>query len=292
MSLGFHSKLYGRLSASARGGLGVAAAAFCLVAPPTSVAATKEQLRPLDPAERGLIGKLNAERQLVTGPAGEPLPRLSVSSALTQAASDYADYLRVTGQFDHGADGRTAAERAREAGWTPAPASALAVGEDLFEGTSAEAAYSAWKSSPSHAAVLFHPDAYWVGLGRSADKWVLLVGGQCAQAECELTTDREQTTAFRAAPSRPVLLRFLLRRRGRTVAVHVRAVRGEGRALVHLRRADGRPARRLRRNRRGDLWRYVFRLPSKGRWRASVRFSGDRGWAKEIVRLRPFTVRD
>ena len=292
MSFGFQSALHGRLRASAIGAFSAAALAFCAAPSPTSALSSSEELRPLDPAERGLIGKLNDERQLVLGPEGEPLARLNVSSALTQAASDYAELLRATGQFSHHADGRTAAERALEAGFVPAPGPGLSVAEDLFEGASAEHAYAAWKSSPSHAAVLFHADAHWVGLGRSADKWVLLVGGHCAQGQCEPATERRQGTAAPAALPRAARLRSLVRRRGRTVTVRVRLLEGEGRVVVGLRRGDGRSARRRRVSHRGDVWRYVFRLPGPGMWRATVRLRPDLGWTSVLLRSRRFAVRE
>ena len=270
--------------------MSAAALAFCVTAPPASALPTKEELRALDPAERGLIARLNAERRLVLGAEGRPLPPLSISSALTQAASDYADYLRASDQFSHHADGRTAADRALEAGWTPAPGLGLSVAEDLFEGASAEAAYSAWKSSLSHAAVLFHPDAHWAGLGRSADKWVLFVAGHCAQRQCEPPTEGREPTALLAAPPRPARLRFHLRRRGRKVVVRVRVLRGEGHVLVRVRRADGRLARRTGVSRRGSLWRYAFRLQTRGRWRANISFRAAPGWTGMFVRLRPFSV--
>ncbi len=260
-----------------------------LAAPVTSAATPKEELRPLDASEHGLIVRLNQERQAAPGPEGKPLPPLSVSAALTQAASDYAEYLRATGQFAHQADGRAAVDRAREAGWDPPPGPGLSVAEALFEGASAEAAYSSWKMSPSHNAVMFHPDAHYVGLGRSADKWVLLVGGQCADPRCGGVGERGDPAADGVAAPR---LRFHLRRADREVSVGVRVLRGDGRVLVRLRRADGRSARRLRVERRGNLWRYAFRLKGEGRWRATIRFRADGGWRSEVVRLRPFSLHD
>lgn len=259
--------------------------------PAIAAAGPKEDLRPLDDSERGLIASLNDERRLLAGAEGRPLRRLSVSTVLTQAASDYAEYLRATGRFDHQADGRTAGDRAREAGWTPAPGAALSVGENLFEGSSPAAAYSAWKNSPSHAAVLFHPDAYFVGVGHSGDKWVLLVGGQCGATRCARASEPLPPGAEATAVLRSSRLRFRLVQVGRTVIVGVRVLRGEGRVFVRLRRADGRSARRLRVTHRGSLWRHSFRLPSTGRWRATISFRGEPGWTSEFVRLRPFVLR-
>ena len=290
MSFGFDTTSCGRLRASASGVLSAAAIALCAVTSPASALADKAELRPLDPAERGLIARLNDERQVIPGPGGAALPRLAISSALTQAASDYADYLHVTGQFSHHAGGTDVADRAFNAGWTPAPGARLTVAEDLFEGESAEAAYSAWKASPPHAAVLFHPDAHWVGVGRSGNKWVLLVGGQCARDQCETTPVRLEEAAFLASPPRPARLRYLLRRRGRKVALGVRVLRGEGRIVVRLRRTDGRSARRTAFSLRGNLWRYMFRLPTTGTCRATIRFRPDRGWTGALVRSRPFIV--
>lgn len=291
ISFGLGAVPCGRLRALAVCALSVAAVAICAAVPPASALPTKEELRPLDPAERGIIERLNAERQIVLGPGEAPLARLSVSSALTQAASDYADYLRATGQFSHNAGGTTTLERALVAGWTPAPGANLSVAEDLFEGPSAEAAYSAWKASATHAAVLFHPDAYWVGVGRSANTWVLLVGGQCARNDCEASARGRERAVSRSASPRPARLRFLLRRRGRKVVVGVRVLRGEGRVFVRLRRADGRPARRAGISHQGNLWRLRFRLPTKGRWRATIKFRPDPGWTRVLTRSQPFNVR-
>lgn len=288
---GFQSARRTGLRASAVGALIAAAVVLCAPAPPASAVA-KESLRPLDPAERGLVARLNDEREVTPGPGGAPLARLSVSSALIQAASDFAHYLKETQQFSHHAGGTTPAQRALAAGWTPAPGSRLSVGEDLFEGESPEAAYSAWKSSPSHAAVLFQPDAYWVGVGRSANKWVLLVGGRCEGPRCEATTAARDDAALVAAAPQPARLRFRLRRIGRRVVVGVRVLRGDGRVLVRLRRSDGRSARRTAVSRRGTLWRYRFRLPTRGRWRAIITFRPDPGWTKVLIRARPFTVRE
>ena len=76
-----YSATCARLRASLAGAMSVAAIAFLAATPPASGAATKEALRALDPAERGLIARLNDEREVTRGPGGAPLARLQVSSA-------------------------------------------------------------------------------------------------------------------------------------------------------------------------------------------------------------------
>lgn len=290
MRFGSHSATCARLRASLAGAMSAVAITFLAAASPASGAATKEALRALDPAEHGLIARLNDEREITRGPGGTTLARLQVSPALTRAASDYADYLRATRQFSHHVDGSTPGQRALAAGWTPAPGSGLSVGENLFEGERPEAAYAAWKSSPPHAAVLFQPDAYWVGVGRSANKWVLLVGGRCTGPECGTAGAGTTGAAVLSGAPQAARMRFRVRQIGRRVLVGVRVLRGEGRVLVRLRRSsDGRSARRTAVSRRGDLWRYRFRLPSAGRWRANIAFRPDPGWTRLFVRQR-FTV--
>ena len=163
------------------------------------------------------------------------------------------------------------------------------MGENLFEGEGPEAAYAAWKSSPPHAAVLFQPDAYWVGVGRSANKWVLLVGGRCTGPECGMTGVGADEAALLSAVQEAARMRYRVRQIGRRVVVGARVLRGEGRVLVRLTRSDGRSARRTSVSRQGDLWRYRFRLPSRGRWRATITFRPDPGWTRLLVR-RSFTV--
>ena len=114
--------------------------------------------------------------------------------------------------------------------------------------------------------------------------------GHCAQRQCEPPTEGREPTALLAAPPRPARLRFHLRRRGRKVVVRVRVLRGEGHVLVRVRRADGRLARRTGVSRRGSLWRYAFRLQTRGRWRANISFRAAPGWTGMFVRLRPFSV--
>lgn len=286
MSVCVHWSRHRRLRVCALGFLSVVAVAVCGAVPAAWAVQSTEELRALDPPERGVIAALNHDRGGMPGAGGETLAPLAISSTLTQAASDYAEYLRATAQLSHHAGGTTPADRARAAGWTPLPGPGLAVAENLYDGPSAAAAYAAWKTSPSHAAVLFHPGAYWVGLGRSANKWVLLVGGHCTQAECEPTGP----LAFASAPPRPAHLRFRVRRLGRRVVVGVRVVRGEGRVRVRVRRSDGLSARRTDVGREGTLWRYRFRLPETGRWRAAIRFLPDPGWTGLVVRSRFFTV--
>ena len=285
MSVCVHWSRRRRVRVCALGFLSVVAVAASLAARPASALASTGEARTLDPGERAVVAALNHDRQGIPGLGGETAP-LAISSALTQAASDYAEYLRTTAQFGHHAGGATAAERARAAGWRSLPGPGLSVAENLYDGPTAAAAYEAWKTSPSHAAVLFHPGAYWVGLGRSANKWVLLVGGHCTQTECEPTAP----FAVASAPPRPARLRFRLRRLGRRVVVGVRVVRGDGRVLVRVRRSDGLSARRTGVSREGSLWRYRFRLRGPGRWRAAIRLRPDPGWTGLVVRSHFFTV--
>lgn len=101
---------------------------------------------------------------------------------------------------------------------------------------------------------------------------------------------REQARLV-AAPPRVARLRFHLVRTGRKLGVAVRVLRGEGRVLVRVRRSDGRAATRTAIGHEGSLWRYRFRLPTRGSWLVTIRLRPDPGWTGVLVRARPFTVR-
>ena len=80
-----------------------------------------------------------------------------------------------------------------------------------------------------------------------------------------------------------------LRKHGRRLVIRVRVVRGRGALRVAVSRGHRRA--HLRHRRSGALHRYAARLPRRGRWTISVRFSGVAGWSDRRLPLRAVRVR-
>jgi hypothetical protein len=91
------------------------------------------------------------------------------------------------------------------------------------------------------------------------------------------------------AKGRRPRLELAVRRHGRRLAVAVRLARGRGRLHVAVRQRGHRA--HLRRHRAGTLYRYVARLPRRGRWTITVRFSGRGPWRDLSLPRRSVRVR-
>jgi uncharacterized protein YkwD len=238
----------------------------------------------LDATEGWLLGRVNAERAALGRGA------LGQSGSLNRAADAYARYLLANGLFDHFALASPGV-RAVDQGW-PRPGGA-GVGEVLALAPSRETALGAWRGSPPHWDLLMKPDATVVGTARAGDRWVMMPS-TCAPTDaperCEIGAGGSLTAPSPGAGGpgserkpglrtgeRRARLRVRLRRNGRRLTVRVRLLEGRGRLRVAVRQG-GRRAH-LRARRRGPLLRATTRLPRRGRWKVTVRFTGAQGWA-------------
>ena len=109
---------------------------------------------------------INAER------AKEHLPPVKLNSKLTEAARDFADYLKTHHAFSHTADGRSPGARIKAAGyhWS-------AEGEIILKGASTAAgAVRGWMNSPGHRAIILGKSYQEIGVGRSGAYWVVDFG--------------------------------------------------------------------------------------------------------------------
>jgi uncharacterized protein YkwD len=243
----------------------------------------------IDSAEAWLVKQVNAER----GALGRA--PLTQSSTLTRAADAYAHYLQSTGQFSHLALADPGV-RAVDQGW-PVPGGS-SVGEALALAPSKELALDGWKNSAPHWTLLMMDGLDSLGVARAGNRWIMMAavcGVATSTARCGLNADPAPAPARPGGPpaatpgppaaARTPRLAVRVRRHGRRLLVRVRVVRGEGHVKVSVRRGSRRA--HVRHRRKGDLHRYVARLPRRGRWRIVVRFEGAPGWAdRRLVRRR------
>lgn len=256
-----------------------AALAFALLLPATRSAEAQAldtvTARELDVHERWVVGSINDERE------AQGLPRLVISRTLTRAASDYAEYLHARRHFDHtDQEGRSSRDRAMAAGWP---------NNRVTEVLGRESAWNAldfWVNrSPPHRALLMWSEGGSIGIGhdpQSSYYWVALVASECPagqEADCELTTDTGDSSLQLDKPSvkkRSPKLRASIRRRGSRLVVRVHAL-GNSRISICLRRISSRHCvlKRFRMN--GPRSRHAIKV-RPGRWRAVVRYDGNRRW--------------
>jgi len=244
----------------------------------------------IDSAEAWLVKQVNTER------AALGRAPLAQSSTLTRAADAYAHYLESTGQFSHLALADPGV-RAVDQGW-PVPGGS-SVGEALALAPSKELALDGWKHSAPHWTLLMMDGLDSLGVGRAGNRWIMMAavcGVASSTARCGLNADpgaRAPGTGSPAPPAGPgpvaaertPRLAVRLRRHGRRLVVRVRVTRGDGHVRVSARKGASRA--KLRHRRRGDLHRYVARLPRRGRWKVTIRFDGAPGWAdRRLVRRR------
>ena len=238
--------------------------------------------------------QVNSERAAL---GRAPLTR---SSTLTRAADAYAHYLQSTGQFSHLALADPGV-RAVDQGW-PVPGGS-AVGEALALAPSKELALTGWRNSAPHWTLLMMDGLDSVGVARAGSRWIMMAadcGAAASPARCGLNGDPAARPPGSGSPAPPTTkpgpvgagkreprLAVSVRRHGRRLVVGVRVKRGEGHVRVAVRK--GARHARLRHRRKGDLHRFVARLPKHGRWKVSIRFDGSAGWADR--RLAARTVR-
>jgi uncharacterized protein YkwD len=258
----------------------------------------------IDADERWLFERVNGERAALGRSA------LALSSTLSRAADAYAHYLLSTGQFDHLALADPGV-RAVDQGW-PVPGG-NAVGETLALAPSRDSALQGWKSSSPHWTLLMMAGLDSVGVARAGDRWVMMPAlcQTTAPERCGLGEDpgvvppgssggpgagggpgdggRGGGPEPAGAKHRRPRLRVSVHRHGRRLAVAVRLAKGRGRVHVAVRQR-GRRAH-LRRHRAGSLYRYVARLPRRGRWTITVRFSGRGAWRDRTLPKRTVRVR-
>jgi uncharacterized protein YkwD len=253
----------------------------------------------LDASERWLFERVNKER------AAQGLAAFGLSSTLSRSADAYAHHLQATSQFSHYALADPGV-RAVDQGW-PVPGGS-AVGETLALSPTKELTLEGWRNSPGHWGLLMAGGLDSVGVGRAGSYWVMMPAlcQTSAPARCGLGADPAvvppgSSGSPAATPGRPgggpssgrragkrrAKLRVALHRRGRRLVVGVRLARGSGRVRVAVRQRGRRAY--ARRRHRGDLYRFVARLPRRGRWTISVRFDGRGHWRDR--RLRPRTIR-
>jgi uncharacterized protein YkwD len=244
----------------------------------------------IDSAEAWLVKQINAERAAI---GRAPLTQ---SSTLSRAADAYAHYLESTGQFSHLALADPGV-RAVDQGW-PVPGGS-SVGEALALAPSKELALDGWRNSAPHWQLLMMDGLDSVGVGRAGSRWIMMAavcGMASSTARCGLNADpaaRPPGTGSPAPPAAPdpvaaerkPRLAVRLRRKGRRLVVRVRVVLGDGQLKVAARKGSRRA--KLRHHRKGDLHRYLARLPRRGRWKVIVRFDGAPGWGDRRLVRRP-----
>ena len=242
----------------------------------------------IDSAEAWLVAQVNAER------AALGRAPLAQSSTLTRTADAYAHYLQSTGQFSHLALADPGV-RAVDQGW-PVPGGS-AVGEALALAPSKELALDGWKNSAPHWTLLMMDGLDSLGVGRAGSRWIMMAadcGAASSPARCGLGASPVArppgTSPPPAVPAPPAAakaprLAVRLRRPRHRLLVRVRVTRGEGHVRVSVRKGARRA--KLRHRRKGDLHRYVARLPRRGRWKIVISFDGAAGWAdRRLVRRR------
>jgi uncharacterized protein YkwD len=141
------------------------------VAPPAAPPAASAPLSALAVEELGVINRFRLELGLTA---------LRGDAALNAEAAAYAKLMGDTNTFGHnGADGSTAFTRIAASGYA-----GVLCGEAIAAGQStAGAAFSTWRGSAAHSAIMFSKEAEAVGIGyyfapNSTYKhyWVLVTG--------------------------------------------------------------------------------------------------------------------
>ncbi|MFH1434763.1 MAG: CAP domain-containing protein [Pseudomonadota bacterium] len=96
-----------------------------------------------------------------------PLPALTSSATINQAAYDYSVVMSETGWFDHtGPDGESPWDRMCAGGHEPACTGGAVMGENIAAGyATAEAVFEAWRTSPGHNANMLTPEFLSIGIG-------------------------------------------------------------------------------------------------------------------------------
>lgn len=246
----------------------------------------------LDSTEAWLLAGVNQERAAL---GRVPLRQ---SGSLNRAADVYSRHLLATDQFSHLAlfDPWV---RVVDQGWPVAGGGG--VGEVLALAPTKESALAAWKGSPGHWTLLMGPGADVTGVGVAGNRWVMTpstCGPTDAPERCEIGQSGVRAplpppVGGPAGPGRVsagvkrARLRVKLRREGRLLYVRVRLVEGRGALGVVVR--QGRNRARVRSRRTGAVLRARALLEQSGRWRVTVRFQGQPGWADR--RLAPRWVR-
>jgi len=117
----------------------------------------------LPKTEAAIVERTNAFRK------AEGLPPLARNLALEHAAKQFAKYLAKSGRFAHEADGRSPADRAKEAGyWYCTVAENLALNLDSRGFTVdklADETIDGWKKSPGHRRNMVLPHVTEIGVG-------------------------------------------------------------------------------------------------------------------------------
>jgi uncharacterized protein YkwD len=246
-----------------------------------------------DSAEAWLLARVNDARAALGRAA------LRQSGSLNRAADAYARYLLTTGQFGHVALADPGV-RAVDQGW-PFPGGG-SIGEVLALAPSRESALGGWFGSPGHWTLLMSAEATVTGVAQAGNRWVMnpsTCGPTDAPERCEIG---ESDARLRpTAPSGTMVgehpgsepgekrarIRVRLRRHGHNLVVNVRLLEGRGRLRVSVRQRNRRAP--TRRHRVGDLLQTTAILPRGGRWKVTVGFEGEQGWADR--RLAPRWVR-
>jgi len=155
------------ITAAAALALGLAS---CQLIPPPSVDETAGEtgtqvfaVRYLEEEEAKFLTIINGYR---TG-QNPPLPALTSSATINQAAYDYSVVMSETGWFEHtGPDGSSPWDRMCAGGHTPACDGSAIMGENIAAGyTTAEAVFEAWRTSPGHNANMLTPEFLAIGIG-------------------------------------------------------------------------------------------------------------------------------